>query len=295
MISILIPVYNYNVGKLVKTLHQQAVLLSIEFEVLVCDDAGEKYLEENKIIERLSHCHYFRNNENLGRAATRNKLYSKARFQYCLFLDGDVMPQEHNFLFKYFQAIQDKKKLVFGGLAYHSEKPPTEKLLRWKYGKKIEAVPAKVRNKKPFRLFLVSNTLLYKPLFEGKTIFDERIDQYGYEDLAFLLLVKKKGIPVFHIDNPVFHLNLETSRHFLEKTKTAMENLCRLEEQRILPQQSTPISHYYSLLKKAGMTSFLCWIYKRSHSFLERQLCSERPRLFFFDVFKLLYFSYIKK
>jgi hypothetical protein len=40
MISVLIPIYNFNVAKLVKDLHAQLVYANVVFEMILGDDAS---------------------------------------------------------------------------------------------------------------------------------------------------------------------------------------------------------------------------------------------------------------
>jgi glycosyltransferase involved in cell wall biosynthesis len=66
MLSILIPIYNYNAYPLVKELHSQCLEATIDFEILCRDDFSSKYLQENQEINTLENCR-FRNETNLGR------------------------------------------------------------------------------------------------------------------------------------------------------------------------------------------------------------------------------------
>ncbi len=46
MLSILIPVYNFNSRPLLESLHSQAEALNIEYEIVVADDASTLCKEE---------------------------------------------------------------------------------------------------------------------------------------------------------------------------------------------------------------------------------------------------------
>ena len=56
MLSILIPIYNYNAVSLVRNLHQQANKENIDFEILLLDDASDNtcHREENAVLKELS-------------------------------------------------------------------------------------------------------------------------------------------------------------------------------------------------------------------------------------------------
>ena len=55
MLSILIPVYNYDCSELVAALDKQAVRLNINYEILVADDASEEsFRQRNRVINDTS-------------------------------------------------------------------------------------------------------------------------------------------------------------------------------------------------------------------------------------------------
>ena len=55
MLSVLIPVYNYHVTKLVSEIHKQLCKEKIAFEIIAFDDGSEiKYMKQNETISQLS-------------------------------------------------------------------------------------------------------------------------------------------------------------------------------------------------------------------------------------------------
>ena len=58
---------------------------------------------------------------------------------------------------------------------------------------------------------------------------------------VFISKLELKNIPISHIDNPTFHLNLETSILFLNKTKIALENLSFIIDSKIIPKLDSKI------------------------------------------------------
>ena len=54
MLSILIPIYNYNVYPLVEELHKQCIECKIDFEIICIDDASTDYKPENNKMQFLS-------------------------------------------------------------------------------------------------------------------------------------------------------------------------------------------------------------------------------------------------
>jgi glycosyltransferase involved in cell wall biosynthesis len=68
MLSILIPIYNYNAYPLVKELHSQCLEATIDFEILCQDDFSVNI--QQKEINTLENCRFSRNETNLGRGKT---------------------------------------------------------------------------------------------------------------------------------------------------------------------------------------------------------------------------------
>ena len=137
-----------------------------------------------------------------------------------LIMDCDTFPTENDFIQKYISQINETEKVVFGGIEYQKERPANDQLLRWTYGNARESLSVEKRNINPNGSALTSNLLICKDVFVSNP-FDELITKYGYEDLVFLFHLKKKGIIVKHIDNPTYHLGLETSLQFLDKDKNS--------------------------------------------------------------------------
>ncbi|WP_417942052.1 glycosyltransferase family 2 protein [Flavobacterium sp. RS13.1] len=296
MLSILIPAYNYNAVPLVLELKEQADCLGIDYEILVQDDASFSILNiENQNINTIKSCCFFVNNYNLGRGKNINLLAEKAKYNWLLILDCDTFPTQNDFIKKYILSAKDPEHaIVFGGIKYKPEKPEKEKLLRWVYGNKRESLSLKVRKEKPNNRALTSNLLIHKELFI-KNSFDDSITKYGYEDLCFLADLEAKNIQVCHIENPTFHLNLETSAVFIEKTKIALENLAFIIDSKIINPDDSKIVSAYNLLQKFMLVTLTSYIFKKLESLITTNLLSENPSLILFDVYKLGYYCTLKR
>lgn len=280
MLSILIPVYNYNVFSLVSELAAQCNLNGINYEILCQDDASNS--SENVInqeINSLSNGSFFINEFNLGRGKNINSLAEKAKYDWLLILDCDTFPVHQNFISNYIEKIsKSAEKIFFGGIAYEDKEPKKKQLLRWVYGQKRET-----------RSILTSNLLIKKELFL-KFPFDESITKYGYEDLAFFSILKSNGIGVSKIENPTYHLNLETSALFLNKTKTALENLYSLYKEDKISKKDSKIIKFFEIVRTFKMAGFVSFLFLKSKNKLEVNLFSEKPSLLIFDLYKLGYF-----
>ena len=83
MLSILIPIYNYNVFPLVSELHKQCLELNIDFEILCQDDASNSKLnQENEKVNSLSHSSFVALTQNIAHRANRNSLVEKSKYNY---------------------------------------------------------------------------------------------------------------------------------------------------------------------------------------------------------------------
>lgn len=256
MLSVLIPAYNNDVFGLVKALYKQLSLESIKFEVIVIDDASKSKLnKQNKQINKLKNCSFFSLRKNIGRSALRNLLFKKSRYNWLLFLDCDVLPVNKQFIKTYTKAIHcNLAKVVVGGIAYKND--ANKKLLRWKFGRKSEEIPVKIREKHPYKYLLTGNFLIKKQVME-EVKFDESLKKYGYEDLLFAKELQKKGIKVMHIKNAVFHLGIESDKKFIKKTKQALKNLAVLLADDKIKFSDTRISWIYKKLKNFGFIKII--------------------------------------
>lgn len=281
MLSILIPVYNYDVFPLVKRLYDEVINLPIDFEILVQDDCSQvQYHNQN--INSLKNCRYEINKQNIQLAKNRNLLIDKAKYDWVLLLDADVYPQKTDFIVRYLNCIP-QHSFIQGGLLYKIQKPAENQLLRWKYGHKRETFFQISKTQS----FSCSNILFNKNI---TVCFNPKIDQYGFEDVAFYKELKNKNIDIQIIENPVYHLNIETSEIFLKKTETAMANLTNLLDKNILEKNDTKITRFYFFMESikciwaVGLTDSL--LFNR----ITKNLLGKNPNLQLFDLYKLIIF-----
>ena len=298
MLSINIPVYNYEVGKLVAQLSLQAEELQIQFEIRVYDDVSANEIKlKNRQIADLQNVVYVELEKNLGRSAIRNKMGFESKFQYLLFIDADSDPINSNYIKNYIEKININRVLC-GGTAYYKQQPvQPEKYLRWFYGINREAISAKERNGKKGFIITSNNFLIEKAVFE-KIHFREDVKNYGHEDTLLGYDLFRAGIEILHIDNPLEHTGLEDSAVFIGKTKTALESLYLIEKQllagdKVFVQQVKFLNRYYNITQFLPPV-FLRLFYKSSHRFIERNLKGSNPNLFLFDLYKLGFYATLK-
>ncbi|WP_306352830.1 glycosyltransferase family 2 protein [Flavobacterium sp. '19STA2R22 D10 B1'] len=296
MLSILIPIYNYNASKLITVLHQYALDSKVSFEIIVIDDAStnSEISAQNASISDLLFCQYIILEKNIGRSKIRNLLASKASYDWLLFMDCDTFPQDTKYIENYLNAIHSNQSDVyFGGIVYQDERPTDDHLFRWVYGKKREAIPLQIRITKPHHYALTSNILIKKKIMLEHSFHGE-ITNYGFEDLVFVMELKKNGIPITHIENSSYHLNIEPSSVFLEKTHHSLNNLNFITEKGIINFEDTSLTQFYNKISKFKLQYLIIPFFKISQPLLKKNLLSKNPSLFIFDLYKLGYFCSIK-
>ncbi len=295
MLSVLIPVYNYDCVSLVSTIRQQCLLCEIDFEIIVVDDqsSNKKTVLKNSLINTFEHCRFIENITNLGRANNINKLIQLAIFDWNLILDCDVIPCSDSFIKNYISSIKNNtEKVIFGGIQYQKNKT-NKTQLRYVYGTKREAITCSARKKNPYQHTLTSNIAIHTDVF--KTVsFNSKLEEYGYEDLVFINELRSEKITIAHIDNPCYHVNLETAQVFINKCLKGTENLVFIEQHHLLPANHTKIQKVYALLKKTHLTAVFSWIYTSQKEAIIKHLKSSSPNIRMLDVLKLSYFCHLK-
>lgn len=289
MLSILIPVYNYNVFTLVEILNKQTLECDIVFEIICLDDASEYFLAENKKINQFKNASYSVLEKNIGRSAIRNLLAQKASYENLLFLDADTIPASENYISNYISQINNAEKIVYGGILYEDIKPSKNEILRWIYGIKREALKVSDRNSNSYLSFLTLNFLIKKSVF-SKVTFNEDIPNLRHEDTLFSFDLMQKQIEIVHFENPVYHLGLESSETFLRKSEEAVLALKNLIDSNLISTEYVKLSHYFQILKKYHLRPLTAFGFRLFKPLLKRQLLGRQPSLFIFDLYRLGYY-----
>jgi glycosyltransferase involved in cell wall biosynthesis len=298
MLSINIPVYNIQVTGLVWQLIKQAEKISIDFEIRIYDDGSkESTKNENRKLAKIPQIIYREMEKNLGRAAIRNKMGLETEKTYLLFIDADSKLISDDYLKNYVELAKPGVVLC-GGTSYSPQMPDDEKKLRWVYGHRREAISAEQRNSKKGFIITSNNFLIDRETFQ-KIRFRENLGSYGHEDTLLGFDLFQNGIKPEHINNPVEHTGLEDSQIFLNKTKTALENLLFISE-KILPettefQHRMPFLNRYKKITKIVPASLVALFFNLFEKTFEKNLTSKNPGLFLFDLYKLGYYASLKK
>jgi hypothetical protein len=293
MLSILIPTYNYNAFPLVSAIYRQIAKTNVAFEILCLDDASTVIFAENDQINTLPNCRYELLQNNIGRSKIRNLLAKKAAFDWMLFLDADVLPKSDDFMATYLPYLDEEVKIVNGGLLYQNDKPEKSKLLRWVYGKNREALPYTKREEKRYLSFLTLNFIIHKKVFE-KAIFNESIPNLRHEDTLFSYNLMQKNIKVVHIDNPIYHLGLDTFSDMIKKENESLFVLKYLIDTRLVAPDYLRISKLFFKMKKWKLVVPFAFFYKMMRTIFIQNLSGNLPSLFIFDLYRLGYLCSIE-
>ena len=283
-LSILIPIYNFDVLALVKELQKQVSGLGIEYEIRCYDDASDaaELKEGNRKLDEIEGVVYTEFKENKGRSMIRNLLAQESNYDLLLFIDSDSKIVDDTFIEKYLHAANDCD-VVAGGTTYSDEHSDMYSL-RLKYGKQREELNASSRSEKPYSNISLNNLLIHKQVFL-KHLLDEQILKYGHEDTKFAFSLKQAEVNICHIDNPVEHIGLEENAVFLSKTEDGVANFLYLIKQGYV--QETKLFKAYRLLQKLKLSGLFLAGFALYRKTLQKNLLSASPNLLLFDLYKL--------
>jgi len=290
MLSILIPVYNFNIISLVNELHRQAVKADVPFEIIVLDDRSSELLrDQNKDVSKLPGVRFIELDKNIGRASIRNRLTELALYPCFLFMDCDAEIPDEQYIKRYLPYV-NKQIVVCGGRIYREEQPEEpEYMLRWLYGIRREQTVAVIRNKAPYRSFMTNNFMISRDIMQ-QVRFDESITQYGHEDTLFGLELKKKCIPIIHVQNPLIHIGLEIASEFIRKSGEGIDNLLTLIDTGKIGRNDFSdirLLRAYDLLRKNKQVKVYRFFYNFITQAVMRNLLGSNPSMMAFDLYKL--------
>lgn len=284
-ISILIPTRNYDCRPLVETLRRQLLQAHVEGEIILGDDSSDpRYAQLYDSLQQEGLIRLVRPATHLGAGRMRNYLAQQAEGDQLLIIDSDTMPASESFVVDYLQAAHPDR-VVVGGFRYPTERPTSDRLLRYKYGHKVETRSLAERQQAPADAFVSMSFLIPRHIFleEG---FPAEMGM-GYEDAYFGYRLAERGVAITHIDNPVIHALKETSDQFLDTTERYVENLYRHRD--LLEPYPIRLLQLYLRLERARLVPLLGSLAPLLKPLLRRQLTSRHPSLRLFALYKLLH------
>ena len=294
MLSILIPTYGYNIYPLVLSLQKQCKENNIAFEIIGIDDGSHSEINsENDKINELENCSFTALTTNVGLSQNRNILASKAKYPNLLFIDGDSVVINPNFIKNYRDNIENND-IVYGGRVHPEAVPSPKQKLRWKYGRLVEDKTASQRNSAIHKTLMFNNTLIKKNCF-NQIKFDPNINKYGHEDTLFAYQISLSDFRVKHIDNAIEHGDIDESTVFISKVKNSLNNLILLYKNNKINPDFVKILQLYCFLKTYKLDFLAAGFFTLFNDLLYRQLVSENPSLFLFNLYRIGYLCSLKK
>ncbi|WP_136481816.1 glycosyltransferase family 2 protein [Cognatitamlana onchidii] len=283
MLSVLIPVYSYNIVPLVENLHHQLSLSKINFEIIALDDGSKSpHNKVNSSINQLEYCKFTELPNNLGRSAIRNLLSTHARFENLLFVDAGTYPKSDDFINTYLRELTSYEILI-GGMSYLNTAPKKPYTLRWLYTKKRESKKG-----------LHSCNFLIKKSIIQKHPFNESLKGYGYEDVLFFDSLIQLNYKTKKINNPVVHSADDNADTFIKKNETAIKNLIYLIENKEFSIEKIGVSRCYAFLERFKVNYLVFRFYILIKPLIRKNLNSSYPVLFLYDFYRLGYYCSLK-
>lgn len=288
-LSILIPAYNTVCVGLVESLQAQAsVLQDCKVEIIVADDGSTctDIINQNQAISQISPaCRYFRRKENVGRSAIRNFLARQAQYDWLLFLDSDMTIDNACFLQNYISNPL-RYEVVYGG---YKTVPPSRELkhnLRYIFERNApQNSDRKLRMLHPYQDFHTSNFLVRRHLMLAFPL-DERFRHYGYEDVLWGKRLQQEGIGIEHVDNPTLMRDFEDNAAFLAKTEEGLRTLFQFRDELLGYSRLLATDR----LLPGFVAGFIGRAYKWLHKPIKARLIGNKPSLFWFNMYKLMYY-----
>lgn len=292
MLSVLIPTYNYNVTQLVYSLHDQLIACNVDFEILVFDDGSTTdLLIKNEVLNSLDFVTFKSNDQNVGLSNNRNLLARAAQFEHLLFIDGDSVVIDPNYINNYLMAVSTNTGIIYGGRV-HPDQVCGDRKLRWKYGTHREDLTAYQREQNRYKRMFCNNTLMTKTIFNNIG-FNTELTQYGHEDTLFAYKASQLKASVLHIDNPILHGDVDYSKVFISKTKKGLQNLNYIYKSNLIDHDFIPFLGYFTKIERFKFNYLLAVSYWVLFPIIRVNLVSKNPSLFLFDLFRISYFCYI--
>ncbi|MCT2408693.1 glycosyltransferase family 2 protein [Chryseobacterium antibioticum] len=288
LLSICIPVYNFDVRGLVSDLKKEIDAIGIDAEIILIDDASdESYKKINQILQNEVENFIFLEN-NMGRSRIRNLFQKYAAGEYLLFLDCDGKITEKNFLKNYTEFVQKDKdtKVIYGGRTVLGRAPASEYYLRWKFAVERENLPVELRLNKPYLSFQTNNFIIKRDVFE-KIHFNPDFQKYGYEDLLFAMDLKSEKIKIDHIANPILNNDLESNSVYLEKVVESVESLAKMLKDESLKSKLSEVK-LVRLYSKLPFKPFIqMFLQDTILNIFKAKLLKGNVNLRYLDVYKL--------
>lgn len=253
-LTILIPTYHDDASALVHALGKCAGAHRVR--LVIYDDGSHDQVLEARLIQALlafpGTARVMIADVNVGRSKARNILLSDAETDWVIFLDADMLPDDHLFLARYFDAVrQSTSPAVYcGGFSLKRAEVTDACKLHAAQSLASETISVAERNLAPGRYIFTSNLLVHKAVLHA-VAFDGGYKGWGWEDVDWGLSVEQR-YPVRHIDNSATHLGLDTDDALIAKYAGSGDNFARLAQRHPSASLTMPLYRVAKRLRCAG-------------------------------------------
>jgi GT2 family glycosyltransferase len=216
--SIVIPTFNrpHILTNTLDCLEKQEA--SFPYEIIVVDDYSPNPLPDLGFGKgKRSNWKLIRNEENLGRATTRNRGIRESRGEYILMIDDDIWASPG-----LLQAHYEMQERIGGGVVIGAVPPAreTDDSVWNKYVKKrFERIHFRLQDLHlAYGLFLTGNVSIPARLVKDLAGFDERFKNYSFEDTDMGYRLHKAGVRFSHAPEAVgYHMFSENLESLCQK------------------------------------------------------------------------------
>lgn len=226
----------------------------------------------------------------------RNALQQYARYEWRLMVDARLVLLHDDFLQRYLQSGAEEyvrrgdAVAVCGGVEVDGG-AQTDVLyrenLRFRY-EKTEAAHHSLacRRANPYNPLRTTNIFYHESALRTAP-YDERINNYGYEDVMLGRAFEQCGVRMLHIDNPVVYTSFEPNEAYVKKVHEA---LCTLREFSDELSDYSPLLYVVNRLKFFGLLPLVRLFSRLFTPFLLANLKGRRPSLFLLKIYKVCFY-----
>lgn len=272
-LSIIVPFLRDDPLPLLRKLADERGLHTSQVEILLLDDGTNDPALSARLISAVNRlpmaAALLTLTENIGRARGRNLMARKARGDFLLFLDADMLPDRDSFLRDWLDLIaREAPAVAFGGFSLEQAPDDSRYAVHRAMAEKSDCVSAAVRSAQPEKYVFTSNLLVRSDVF-GQIAFDENFTGWGWEDVEWAMRVCLDH-PIIHRDITATHLGLDTVPQLMDKYRQSAPNFARIAKQHPAFVSGYPSYRVASAIKAVSMqkpVSLLAgWIAKNDHA-----------------------------
>ncbi len=251
------------------------------------DDASNNPPKRNEQINALSGCRYVKLDDNIGKSKIKNRLAEEAKGDWLLMMDDDGLPESDEYINNLFRLIKrDDVDVICGGRTYQEEMPSSEYYLHWLYGREREVKSAEERKRHPYNGFMIANMCIRKSVFM-KIRLDERMRLYGHEDSVFGMNLKREGVRVLHVDNPLRHIGLVRTRQFIENQAESVNSVALLIKGGQENVNLIRLANVYKHIRKWHLDGLISKLEGVVDKHARKKMMGRKPCLKWLDYWKL--------